>query len=43
MIARENQYGLGNQESHFFRLMVRELHQMEYEMNGKPGINVGES
>ncbi|GGH12508.1 hypothetical protein [Paenibacillus segetis] len=43
MVTRENQYGLGNQESHFLRRMVRELYQTEFEMNGKPGVNVGES
>lgn len=43
MITRENQYGLGNQESHFLNRMVREFHQTEFEMNGKLSNIVSES
>ncbi|MFD1175087.1 hypothetical protein ACFQ3W_02025 [Paenibacillus puldeungensis] len=31
MIARENQYGLGDQESHLLQRFIRELHQTEHE------------
>ncbi|MDQ0087435.1 hypothetical protein J2T12_000829 [Paenibacillus anaericanus] len=37
MITRENQYGLGNQDGHFLRRMVRELFQTEFELKAKSG------
>ncbi|GAA0388300.1 hypothetical protein [Paenibacillus motobuensis] len=35
LIAKENQYGLGRQESHFLQMSIRELHQTAFELNGK--------
>ncbi|WP_199925559.1 hypothetical protein [Paenibacillus bouchesdurhonensis] len=35
MLAKENQYGLKDQESHFLRRMIKELHQTEFELSGK--------
>ncbi|WMT42083.1 hypothetical protein RE628_06515 [Paenibacillus sp. D2_2] len=35
LIAKENQYGLGRQESHFLHMSIRELHQTAFELNGK--------
>ncbi|WP_166542077.1 MULTISPECIES: hypothetical protein [Paenibacillus] len=33
MILKENQKGLGMQESSFLRSMIKELHQNEYELS----------
>ncbi len=35
MLVKENQYGLKDQESHFLRRMIKELHQTEFELSGK--------
>ncbi|WP_188831446.1 hypothetical protein [Paenibacillus aceti] len=35
LIAKENQYGLGRQESHFLQMTIRELHQTAFELNGR--------
>ncbi|WP_193556523.1 hypothetical protein [Paenibacillus lutimineralis] len=35
LIAKENQYGLGRQESHFLQMSIRELHQTSFELNGR--------
>jgi hypothetical protein len=33
LIIKENQQGLSQQENNFFRSMIKELHQNEYELN----------
>ncbi|WP_018751045.1 hypothetical protein [Paenibacillus sanguinis] len=35
MIAKENQHGLGHQDSHLLQRFIRELHQTEHERNSK--------
>ncbi|MBP1990656.1 hypothetical protein [Paenibacillus eucommiae] len=33
LISKDNQYGLSDQENMFFKNMIKELHQNEYELN----------
>lgn len=35
MIAKENQYGLGDQDGLLLQRMIKELHQTNFEMNSK--------
>ncbi|MNO92552.1 hypothetical protein D3C76_841310 [compost metagenome] len=35
LIAKDNQYGLGEQEGRFLQRMIKELHQTNFELNVK--------
>lgn len=35
MIAKDNQYGLGDQDGRLLQRMIKQLHQTNYEMNSK--------
>lgn len=35
MIAKDNQYGLGDQDGRLLQRMIKELHETNYAMNSK--------